>query len=390
MNRAFKKKGIYKRQVKIIKPKKVTALHHAAECGDLNKIMQLLCRGVDINAQDRFGDTALHETVEYGDFECVQLLVREGADVNKKRKDGATALHLAASLGLQDFVTFLFENGADVNAKADGDLTPMHFAASKSQPQMIRLLFTYGAIVNAVSVTGRTALHIAVSKSDDCINVLADIGANIFVKDVLGISPLEVAIELDVFKTLLPQNFNFCSADGTTPVHIASQCMNHLCLEYMIDKGCDVNIENKSGDTPLHFACLSGNCYNHIMQHPFQRTQSPNIELLIKAGADKQKKNKMGLAPVHVCAKNGSLLSLDCLEKFGCDMNLRGGDKNSTPLHFAAESGHLDCIEFLIRNGVDKEVIDSENCTALMLAAKNCHFECVKFLLERGVPLWTI
>ncbi|RDW72196.1 hypothetical protein BP5796_08230 [Coleophoma crateriformis] len=53
--------------------------------------------------------TALHKAAEGGDVEIVKLLVERGADVNAELPGGLTALHLASEKGHEDIVELLFD-----------------------------------------------------------------------------------------------------------------------------------------------------------------------------------------------------------------------------------------------------------------------------------------
>jgi len=46
---------------------------------------------VDVNAQDKSGETPLHDAARYGNIEVVQLLLISGADPFVKANDNTTA-----------------------------------------------------------------------------------------------------------------------------------------------------------------------------------------------------------------------------------------------------------------------------------------------------------
>jgi ankyrin repeat protein len=55
-----------------------------------------------------------------------------------------------------------------------------------------------------------------------------------------------------------------------------------------------------------------------------------------------------------------------------------------TPLHFAAESGHKECVE---RASADKDANEKEGWTPPHLAAREGRKECVKLLLRAGAKM---
>ncbi|RDW66000.1 hypothetical protein BP6252_09635 [Coleophoma cylindrospora] len=81
-------------------------------CGQKSRrIVELFLRaGADPNSiqpDNRY--TALHKAAEGGDVEIVKLLVERGADVNAELPGGLTALHLASEKGHDDIVKLLFD-----------------------------------------------------------------------------------------------------------------------------------------------------------------------------------------------------------------------------------------------------------------------------------------
>jgi ankyrin repeat protein len=55
-----------------------------------------------------------------------------------------------------------------------------------------------------------------------------------------------------------------------------------------------------------------------------------------------------------------------------------------TPLHLAAEKGHLETVKLLLEHAKDKNPADNIGSTPLHWAAQKGHLETVKFLLEHA------
>uniref|UniRef100_A0A8C6M147 Myotrophin n=1 Tax=Nothobranchius furzeri TaxID=105023 RepID=A0A8C6M147_NOTFU len=59
-------------------------------------------------------------------------------------------------------------------------------------------------------------------------------------------------------------------------------------------------------------------------------------------------------------------------------------DSGRKPLHFAADFGHLEVVEYLISKGADVNAPDKHGLTPLICACYENHSQCVKMLLEKG------
>lgn len=125
----------------------MTALHWAAEHGDLAMAEALLKAHAKVGAVTRIGSyTPLHVASKSGSGDVVKALLNAGADANVATTSGATALHFAAAAGNADAVTALIDHHADLNAKeSEWGQTPLMFAAAADRGAAIRVLLKRGA-----------------------------------------------------------------------------------------------------------------------------------------------------------------------------------------------------------------------------------------------------
>ena len=94
-----------------------------------------------------------------GHLALVKKLVERDADVNKT---GWTALHYAASGGHLQVIDFLLENSAYIDAESPNGTTPLMMAAMYGSPESVKLLIQAGADLNVKNMVGMTALDFAV------------------------------------------------------------------------------------------------------------------------------------------------------------------------------------------------------------------------------------
>ena len=127
----------------------ITALHLAAEQGDVEAAQALLDAGADVGAGTRIGRyMPLHLAARGGHGDVVAMLLEAGADpLAATTNSGATALHLAAgAVRGHGAVAALLEHGADPNAReASAGQTPLMFAAAANRAEAIAALLDGGA-----------------------------------------------------------------------------------------------------------------------------------------------------------------------------------------------------------------------------------------------------
>ena len=127
----------------------ITALHLAAEQGDIEAVQALIDAGADLDAGTRIGHyTPLHLAARGGHGAVVTLLLEAGADpLAATTNSGATALHMAAgAVRGHGAVAALLEHGADPNAlEASAGQTPLMFAAAANRGEATAVLLDGGA-----------------------------------------------------------------------------------------------------------------------------------------------------------------------------------------------------------------------------------------------------
>ena len=92
--------------VRVDQPEKEERLRQEAAVGNDEAIVRLLQEGVNINAQDKTGETALVKAIKTGRIEIVRLLLDRGASKSIKTH-GMTPYKLALRLGYHDIASLL-------------------------------------------------------------------------------------------------------------------------------------------------------------------------------------------------------------------------------------------------------------------------------------------
>lgn len=398
-----------------------TALARAVSDGRIEVVKALLEAGARPEGLERDW-SPLFSAVFYGYADIVEVLLEYHANPNAKApllfENGYnTPLNIACNRMYQmpaeariQIVELLLSAGADPNAVGEGGNTPLMNSLSVSTPTDIPseipiLLIKYGADVNYVNDHGWTPfLYAATNNVDEgLVWVLIEAGADIHKKTEASggvLATLAKYKSLDMVKYFVTEGFDpnernilgfnllhaicdsdkNCTVDGTryalslgldvnsrtdwgwTPLSLAaSQTDDVGVIECLLNAGAVINVADNDGITPV-MSALAHNSNIQISRY------------LISNGADLVNATFRGevSAFTYICGVGEYNDNISLLLDMGFDINEQSST-GTTPLMYACntfmpEPGR---IRFLLENGADPTLHDSQFKTALDYARAN-------------------
>ncbi|KAI0232379.1 hypothetical protein LSAT2_017276 [Lamellibrachia satsuma] len=94
----------------------------------------------------------------------------------------------------------------------------------------------------------------------------------------------------------------------------------------------------------------------------------------------------LGTSPLHFAAQGGHVETAEVLLRAGISRDART-KVDRTPLHIAAQEGRADIVSLLLRHGADVEAKDMLKMTPLHWAVEKCHIRVIELLLEHSADI---
>jgi ankyrin repeat protein len=271
-------------------------------------VKRLLAQHANPNHQNQSGISALMLAAEQGYFDCVRLLVQAGADLELAPSGqlaltmnlcGQTPLFCAAKEGRTDIVKYLLDRGANPRVQNHYGVSALWIPAQKGMLQVVELLLNAGAettvapfgnLADELNITGWTPLYAAMK-----------------------------ARKFDVVKLLLKRGAdpNAVTKLGSTPFLLASEICDLDIIEACVEAGADLDFApsgpdadnlNITGQTALFMATL--------------KDRVDVVKFLIQKGAQVNVQNRYGVSPLLLCAESGNYELVQALAQAGADVNI--------------------------------------------------------------------
>ena len=339
------------------------ALLDATKRGDVAAVRLLLEDGADPNAARGDGLTALHVAAQAGNLEIAKLLIGAGAEVAATtRIGGYMPMHLASGAAQASVVGALIEAGADPGAVTTASgATPLHLAAKAfSGESTVRVLLEHGARVNAVEASaGQTPLMFAASYGRTAaIRELLTHGADPAIRtevvDVLKrmVIDEEAQVRLREARTEIrrssPEGTNRALTSAELQAAIAAQrefLRSDEAIEKLLE---DFHPDDLARRRVYGGSTVIGDCYDNALCE-----SATDVEFLARPWWETLVGKTGGMTALLHATREGHIEVAEALLEGGADIDQISGGDGSSPLVIATQNGRFDLAMVLIERGAN-------------------------------------
>ena len=372
-----------------------TPLHQAAICGHLETVKSLLDEGWSVHVVNDNGKTALHWAAEKGHLNVIRELIGRNCPIYIRDKSGLTALHDAAAHGQTEAVVELIKNGAEKDTKAAILGTPLHYAANNGHFDTVQALLNEGCQVN-ISKNFKTALFFAAEQGHFEIvqlllqhNAAVDNGQSFAPQNE---QPMVVAIQNQYTKVALElylygaRYYNRADFDklldqiihgGHYKMLVSLLSKTHEDRDRILTAGLCKAIQydqREMANMLIDQGCSISACYGILTPLHFAASygRTELACMLLRNGAKKNIVAGIFGTPIHQAILNGRNRTFKALLKDGCSLECVD-TRGYTVLHFAVLSGCMEILKELLdqQNRLIEYLDKDEGWTPLHLAARH-------------------
>ena len=305
---------------------------------------------------------ALMFSITMREASITETLLNAGADMHAF-DSWYPVLLTAIDIKANDIFEILIKNCKDINVSSNyGNI--LHSATRTGDINLVRRAFELGVDVNLQSKANQSSpLHEAVkSVKFNGKGILQGCGNFSFKKNKRKADHLEDDDTLDAKPDQSSGNRqqtseNTKKEDMDTSQKSEKGNYDLEVISFLISKNCNIDAKDIKGKTALHHACQLG---NHEV-----------VECLIKAGADPHIMDESNNIPVmYALNQHSNILVKRLIKEDSLNKPVAGSQYY---VHMTSRCGSVRCLQYLINNGADLTVKDSNDHgnTALMIAICN-------------------
>ena len=130
----------------------------------LGQIFSLPKELININFQDKNGNSALHYSCDEGNLKIVEILLKANCETNIKNNEKKTPLHLSSKRGYFDISKKLIENGALLNVFDSENNSPLHYVCMENHVELLKFFLTKFPKADTKNIHGKRPIDLTKNK----------------------------------------------------------------------------------------------------------------------------------------------------------------------------------------------------------------------------------
>jgi len=257
--------------------------------------------------------------------------------------------------------------------------------------EVLEFLLSHGADINSEHEDGSTVLDVAIRENSPSVEFIKSKGgkANSDNSMFLAVKYFNKPALLELLNDR--KKLNTIDANGNTLLHLAAKELNKECIELLLDKGANTSAKNNESLTPIAIISpgfppgLMGAMNNANVKYPTimqgDGKNSDQLQAIIKL-LEEPRLNRA------VRTKNIELAKLCIAEKDSLESR---GERQATPLYYAAYNVDPVMTKLLLENGAEVNALDYQGETPLHTAVYHSYpnveeegIKVIKLLIENG------
>ena len=144
----------------------LTAVHYAANKGNIRILKKLIENGADIDASTNIGKNVMHLAAEGNQPSMLIYLITEKQQSSQSAdENGSTPLHWACYSGAEEAVDFLLNLNVNIDQQDKEKWTPLHLAANEGREKIVLKLLQKNANRNLENNKGELPIDLAKKKN---------------------------------------------------------------------------------------------------------------------------------------------------------------------------------------------------------------------------------
>ncbi|PSN45791.1 hypothetical protein C0J52_10757 [Blattella germanica] len=350
-----------------------TMLNIAACNGHVDLIQFLISKHANIESRDLYGYTPFMKSAFRGNEEAAIKLLELGANCDTVDKFGNSVIHYAAKGNLPHLLELILKPNCSIDMTNNEGVTPLMGAALEGNEQVAIVLLKHGANPHIIDKSGNNVMHYVALRNIVClVKLLLESGCEIDISNGEGVTPLMRAVAMgnkEVAITLLQYGANPHAKDKS------GSCVMH----YAVERNIPELIE-----TLMNFKC-DVNCSNTEGVTPLMKAATFGREevvvKLLHLGAKADAKDKFGNSVMHYVAVRNVPGLVDLLLESECTID-RSNNEGVTPLLRAVSMDNEEVAMKLLNHGASPHANDISDNTVMHYAVERNMPELVDLLFK--------